>query len=90
MHLDSTFDALSNGTKYKFQFHRLVGDFWEKKLIFRNFHQKFSIVLTLDSYLSHPNAFFMIQNITAVSALQFDTSFAFLLLCKLSQLTVLK
>ena len=31
----------------------------------------------------------MIQNITAVSALQNDTSFAFLLLCKLSQLTVL-
>ena len=22
MHLDSTFDALSNGTNYKFQFHR--------------------------------------------------------------------
>ena len=31
----------------------------------------------------------MIQNITAVSTLQNDTSFAFLLLCKLSQLTVL-
>ena len=32
---------------------------------------------------------FMIQNVTAVSALQNDTSFAFLLLCKLSQLAVL-
>ena len=80
-----------------------------KKLIFRNFHPKFSIGLTLDSYLSHPNAlllcsrcyivgvtvtvhqFFCIlhQNITAISALQNDTSFAFLLLCKRSQLTVL-
>ena len=32
---------------------------------------------------------FMIQNIRTVSALQNDTNFAFLLLCKLSQLTVL-
>ena len=31
----------------------------------------------------------MIQNITAIFVLQNDTSFAFLLLCKLSQLTVL-
>ena len=31
----------------------------------------------------------MMSNIIAVSALQNDTSFAFLLLCKLSQLTVL-
>ena len=30
MHLDSTFDALSNGTNYKFKFHRKVGDFGEK------------------------------------------------------------
>ena len=49
MHLDSTFDALSNGTNYKFQFHHLVGDFWGKKLIFRNFHPKFSIGLSLGS-----------------------------------------
>ena len=36
-----------------------------------------------------PKCSFMIQYITAVSALQNDTSFTFLLLCKLSQLTVL-
>ena len=30
MHLDSTFDALSNGSNYKFKFHQLVGDFGEK------------------------------------------------------------
>ena len=53
MHLDSTFDALSNGTNYKFQFHREVGEFGGK-LIFCNFHPKFSIGLTLDSDLSHP------------------------------------
>ena len=36
-----------------------------------------------------PKCSFMIQNITAVSPLQSDTSFTFLLLCKRSQLTVL-
>ena len=62
--------------------------FW-KKLIFRNFHQIFLISLTLGSYLLHPNDFFIIKNIRVVSALQNDTSFTFLLLCKQSQLTVL-
>ena len=30
MHLDRTFNALSNGTNYKFQFHRLMGVFLGK------------------------------------------------------------
>ena len=30
MHLDSTFNALSNGTNYKFQFHRYMGVLGEK------------------------------------------------------------
>ena len=41
MHLDSTFDALSIGTNYRFQFHRLVGDFWEKSWFFVIFTQSF-------------------------------------------------
>ena len=84
MHLDSTFDALSNGTNYKFQYHRKVGDFGEKSLfvvIFNRFDSRFLLI--------PPKCSFMIQNITAVSALQNDTSFAFLLLCKQWQLKVL-
>ena len=41
MHLDSTFDALSNGTNYKFQFHRQVGDFGEKSWFFAIFTQNY-------------------------------------------------
>ena len=87
MHLDSTFDALSNGTNYKFQFHRLVGDFWEidfsqfSPKVFNRFDSRFLLI--------PPKCSFMIQNTTTVSTLQIDTSFTFLLLCKLSQLTVL-
>ena len=58
-----------------------------EKLIFRNFHPKFSIGLTPRFLLIPPKCSFMIQNVTVVSPLQNDTSFAFLLHCK--QLTVL-
>ena len=30
MHLDSTFNILFNGTNYKSEFHREMGDFWGK------------------------------------------------------------
>ena len=49
--------------------------------VFNRFDSRFLLI--------PPKYSVMIQNITAVSALQNDTSFAFLLLCKLSQLTVL-
>ena len=49
--------------------------------VFNRFDSRFLLI--------PPKCFLMIQNITAVSALQDDTSFKFLLLCKLSQLTVL-
>ena len=89
MHLDSTFDALSNGTNLQVSIPSISGSFWGKKLIFRNFHPKFSIGFDSRFLLIPPKCSFMIQNITTVSALQNDTSFAFLLHCKLSELTVL-
>ena len=49
--------------------------------VFNRFDSRFLLI--------PPKCSFMIQNITAVSVLQNDTSFAFLLLCKRSQLTVL-
>ena len=49
--------------------------------VFNRFDSRFLLI--------PPKCSCMIQNITAISALQNDTSFAFLLLCKLSQLTVL-
>ena len=56
MHLDS--DILSNGTNYKFQFHRKVGDFWGKSgffAILSDFFLLFKIGLTLRFLLTHLN-----------------------------------
>ena len=60
-----------------------------KKVDFSQFSPEVFNMLDSRFQLIPPKCSFMIQNITAVSALQNDTSFVFLLLCKLSQLTVL-
>ena len=60
-----------------------------KKVDFSQFSPKVFNRFDSRFLLIPPKCFFMIQNITTVSALQNDTSFVFLLLCKLSQLTVL-
>ena len=60
-----------------------------KKVDFSYFSPKFFSRFDSRFLLIPPKCSFMIQNNTAVSALQNDTSFAFLLHCKLSQLTVL-
>ena len=60
-----------------------------KKVDFSQFSPKVFNRFDSRFLLIPPKCSVMIQNITAVSALQNDTSFAFLLLCKRSQLTVL-
>ena len=60
-----------------------------KKVDFSQFSPKVFNMFDSRFLLIPPKCSFMIQYITAVSALQNDTSFAFQLLCKLSQLTVL-
>ena len=60
-----------------------------EKVDFSQFSPKSFNMFDSRFLLIPPKCYFMIQNITAVSALQNDTSFAFLLLCKLSQLTAL-
>ena len=60
-----------------------------KKVDFSQFSPKVFNRFDYRFLLIPPKCSCMIQNITAISALQNDTSFAFLLLCKLSQLTVL-
>ena len=59
-----------------------------KKVDFSQFSPKVFNGVDSRFQLIPPKCSFLIQNITAVSALQNDTSFKFLLLCKLSQLTV--
>ena len=60
-----------------------------KKVDFLQFSPKLFNRFDSRFLLIPPKCSVMIQNITAVSALQNDTSFAFLILCKLSELTVL-
>ena len=59
-----------------------------KKVDFSQFSPKVFNRFDSRFLLIPPKCYFMIQNIKKVSALQNDTSFKFLLHCKLSQLTV--
>ena len=63
--------------------------FWGEKLIFRNFHQKFSIGLTLDSYLSHPNALLWFRILQQYLLFKMTPVSRFCFFCKRSQLKVL-
>ena len=60
-----------------------------KKVDFSQFSPKVFNRFDSRFLLNPPKCSVMIQNITAVSGLQNDTSFVFLLLCKRSQSTVL-